>query len=307
MGHKNKNSLDFGEPRQNDFSFPVSLAEKLQPRKITDFIGLNGSKQIIASLLQKPRACNLLFVGPPGAGKTAMGMAFAEGLPGSLVHVPSQKADVAMVDSLAERFLYYPATGKFWVPLFDECDQMTEKAQLQLLSKMDGTASLKPMWGGGFERGEAPPIVYIFTCNGIGPDQTTPPRMLLPRFLSRCMIVPFEAVSQADIAEYLKQIWKREGGRVGLPAEYFVDLAKGVGVRDALMRLDVELLRNPTVKEAKTGLADKARKAKEAIDLESRRLQSELDAAPDPDRSDAAKRAWDTIRERQRAGQYATA
>jgi replication-associated recombination protein RarA len=305
MGHKNKNSLDFGEPRQNDFAFPVSLAEKLQPRMIADFIGLDGPKQIVASLLQRPRPCNLLFVGPPGAGKTAMGMAFAESLPGSLIHVAAQRCDAAMVENLSERFIYYPPTGNFWVAVIDECGDMTDKAQLQFLSQMDGTASLKPKWGGGFERGEAPPVIRIFTCNGIGTEQTIPPRTLLPKFLSRCMIVPFEAVSQADIAEYLKRIWKREGGRAGLPAEYFTDLANGVGVRDALMRLDVELLRNPTIKEAKAALADKARKAKEAAELEARRLQNEFYAAPDPGRSDAAKRAWDTIRERQRAGQYA--
>jgi replication-associated recombination protein RarA len=262
MGHKEEQSvIDLGEPRQNGIDFPTSLAEKYQPRTIEQFIGLRNAKQIIASLLKKPRPCALLFVGPPGAGKTAMGMAFAETLPGSLVHIPAQKCDVAMLDSLNERFAYSMPTGNFWIPLFDEADQMTEKAQLQLLSKLDGTASLKPKFGGGFERGEAPPIIYLFTCNGIGPEQTTPPRMLLPRFVSRCMVIPFEAVSQSDIAEYLKQIWAREGGREGLPAEYFHDLANGVGVRDALMRLDVELLRNLTVAEVEASLVAKVCKA----------------------------------------------
>ena len=35
-------TLDFGEPRQNGFDYPLPLVEKYQPRKIEDFIGLEG-------------------------------------------------------------------------------------------------------------------------------------------------------------------------------------------------------------------------------------------------------------------------
>lgn len=253
-------AFDLGEPRQNTFEYPVSLAEKYLPNKVQDFIGIDEPKRVILSLLKRPRPCNLLFVGPAGSGKTTLGMAFAAMLPGSLVHVGAQRADVAMVESLSDRFCYMPAIGKWWICLVDECDQATDKAQLQLLSKMDGTASLKPLWGGGMTRGTPPQVIWIFTSNGTGERGIEPPRALLPRFQSRCMVLPFPAATQSQIAIYLKKMWKRERGREGMPDAYFYDLAQGVGVRDALMRLDVELLRNPTIREVKTALAEKEAK-----------------------------------------------
>lgn len=237
-------TFDLGEPRQNLIEFPVSLAESEQPHRIVDFLGLEHPKRVLAGLIRKPRPCALLFIGPPGSGKTAMGMALADELPGALNHISAQKCDVAALDDLADTCAYYPPKGKFWIPLIDEADQMTEKAQLQLLSRMDGTAGLRPVFGGGFERGETPPIIWVFTCNGRGQNHTVPPASLTPRFLSRCMQVPFAAVSPDELAPYLRFLWKREGGGK-VPRGYFKYLATGVGVRDALMRLDVDLLSGP--------------------------------------------------------------
>src|SRR5437879_1107119 len=239
-----QSTFDLGQPSQNGIEFPLSLAERYQPSRVEDFIGLERAKQTLAGLVQRPRACALLFIGPPGAGKTAMAMAFAEQLPGSLHHVSAQKCDVTTLDELKDRFAYCPPRGNFWVCLIDEADQMTEKAQLQLLSRLDGTAGLKPTFGGGFERGTPPPIIWIFTCNGRGEDQTEPPYSFAPRFLSRNMIIPFPAVSQSDLAFYLECIWTKENGAQCSP-EYFQYMAEGVGVRDALMRLDSDLLAGP--------------------------------------------------------------
>jgi hypothetical protein len=239
-----QSAFDLGEPQQNGLDFPLSLAERYQPRQINGFVGLERPKLLLTNLIAKPRPCALLFVGPPGAGKTAIAMTFAEQLPGSLHHVNAQKCDVASLDALNDKLAYCPPVGRFWVVLVDEADQMTEKAQLQLLSKLDGTASLKPIYGGGFERGEPAPIIWIFTCNGRGEKGIEPPSSLTHRFLSRCMVTPFLAVSQADLALYLEQLWNREGGAPCDPA-YFAYMAAGVGVRDALMRLESDLLSGP--------------------------------------------------------------
>src|SRR4051812_7919475 len=127
-----QSAFELGQPSQNGIEFPLSLAERYQPRRVEDFVGLERPKQLLSNLCRKPRACALLFIGPPGAGKTAMALAFAEQLPGSLHHVSAQKCDVATLDALNEKFAYCPPRGNFWVCLIDEADQMTEKAQLQL-------------------------------------------------------------------------------------------------------------------------------------------------------------------------------
>jgi ATPase family protein associated with various cellular activities (AAA) len=211
-GGETVNTLDFGEPRQNGFDYPVSLTEKYQPRKLADFVGLETPKQVFGNLLKAPRPVGLLLVGPPGCGKTTLGMAFADDLPATLHHISSQKCDVAALDALNDLLAYYPTRGRFHVVLVDEADQMTRKAQLQLLSRLDGTASLKPKFGGGQERGRALPVIWIFTCNGRGEDGTVPPNTFEPRFLSRCLVVACEKPEVAEIAQFLRRIWLLEGG-----------------------------------------------------------------------------------------------
>ena len=231
--------IDFGEPKQNGFEYPMPLTEKYQPRKIEDFIGLEGPKRLFANLLRAPRPVAILLVGPPGSGKTSMAMAFAEELPGTLHHISSQKCDVASLDRLNDTLCYYPAHGKFHVVKVNEADQMTEKAQLQLLSRLDGTASLKPKFGGGWERGTPLPVIWIFTCNGRGEDGTMPPGTFEPRFLSRCLVLPCGKPQVSEIAQLLARIWSHEGGNTSanlLPLAESCD-----GVRDALTKLEVAL------------------------------------------------------------------
>jgi hypothetical protein len=246
-------ALDFGEPKQNGFDYPLPLTEKYQPRKIEEFIGMEPAKKIFQNLLSAPRPVAVLLVGPAGSGKTTMTLAFVEQLPGTLHHLSSQKCDVAALDRLKDTLIYYPSRGEFHVVLTDECDQMTDKAQLQLLSQMDGTASLRPRFGGGWERGSPPPVIRVFTCNGIGHDQTDPPRTFEPRFLSRCLGVPCRKPEVAEIAQFLRHIWSLEGGD---PSADPAPLAESCeGVRDALTRLEVALCTGALLSTLKGGCA----------------------------------------------------
>ena len=228
-------------PKQEGIDFPLSLVEKYQPRKPEEFVGLARPKQLLANLIAKPRACSMLFLGAPGTGKSVMGMALAESLPGSLHHVSAQKCDVAALDSLYEKFAYSPPVGAWWVCLVDECDMMTERAQLQLLSRLDTSNALNPIMGGAMLRGVAPPVIWVFTANGRGPAGTEPPAGLSARFLERCMKVEFAPPSAGELAAYLEHVWKLEGGG-RVPDGYFGYVGDGCSVREALQRLDTDLL-----------------------------------------------------------------
>lgn len=255
MGRNEQSMFDLGEPRQNALEFPVSLALKYEPR-VGNFVGLAEPQRIFGALLKNPRPCSILCIGAPGNGKTVMGMSFAEQLPAGFHHLKSQTCDVATLQQTWDKLQYMPAKGKFHVVLCDEANGMTDKAQLQWLSYGDGAAGLRPLWGGGFERGQAPPVIWIWTVNGIGPGQTRPPLTLESKFVSRQTYrLKFMAPDPKTLGQYLKAIWEKEKGPKGYPVEWFAKLAKGVGVRDALNRLDSELLAPRPLKEIREEVA----------------------------------------------------
>ena len=205
------------------FAFPQSLAEKYRPRTIAEFVGLEKPKRILANFAKNPRSVAFLFTGPSGTGKTTMALALCEAIGGELIHIPSSHCTVAELEESLRMTQYVPMAGKkFWVVLVDEADQMTEKAQLALLSKLDST-------------GHIDGCVFVFTCNDT--------ERLEARFRSRCMTVEFSSYGMAkEAAEFAEKVWRQEGGNGNGPD--FTRLAKDSrnNLRDMLMRLDVEIL-----------------------------------------------------------------
>jgi replication-associated recombination protein RarA len=204
------------------FTLPQSLAEKYRPRTISEFVGLEKPKKILAKFASAPYQSAWLFVGPPGVGKTSMALALANQVGAELHHVPSQKRNADAIDKACHDCWFVPLAGGFHIVLVDEADRMTPAAQLALLSKLDATAF-------------PPKTIFIFTCNDTGD--------LEPRFLSRCRVIEFSSYGMAgEIANYLNTVWHAEGGNGN--ATDLVRLAKDArnNVRDCLMRLEVELM-----------------------------------------------------------------
>ena len=208
---------------QSGLEFPQPLADKYRPRTIADFIGLDKAKRVLANFAQRPRNAAFLFSGPSGTGKTTMALALCDAIGGELIHIPSQHCTVIELEDALRLTQYVPMSGKrFWFILVDEADQMTDKAQLALLSRLDST-------------GRIDGCVFVFTCNSTDG--------LEPRFLSRCLPIDFSSYGMAsEIAEYLANVWHAEGGNGNAPD--FSRLAKECrnNVRDCLGRLEVELL-----------------------------------------------------------------
>ncbi len=208
---------------QAQIPYPQALTAKYQPQTLGDFIGLEKPKKILSKFAANPYPHSFLFVGPSGTGKTTMALALAKQLQGEVLHIPSQHCTVADVEDAIRRCWYVPmTTGGFHVVLIDEADQMTDKAQLLFLSKLDATA-------------RPPQTIFIFTCNDT--------EKLEPRFLSRCLRVEFSSYGLAsDAAQFLADVWQQEAP--GAEQPNFDKLIKDSrnNLRDALTRLESELL-----------------------------------------------------------------
>jgi DNA polymerase III gamma/tau subunit len=207
--------------QQNDLAFPAPLCDKYRPRQISAFLGLDKPKKIMASFVANPRAAAFLFSGASGTGKTTMALALCDAIGGELIHIPSSHCTVSGLEDSLRMTQYVPLTGKkFWFVLVDEADQMTDKAQLALLSKLDSTGRIEN-------------TVFVFTCNDTDRFE--------PRFLSRCLTVEFSSYGlNGNLTEFLREVWLKEGG-TSENTPNFSRIACG-NVRDSLSRLEVELM-----------------------------------------------------------------
>ena len=107
------------------------------------------------------------------------------------------------------------------------------------MSKLDSTGWLKLTFGGGFEQGPAPRVIWIFTCDGWGENGTAPPNTFEPRFLSRCPVVACGKPDVTEIARFLRRIWSLQGGNASDDPSPLAEDCNGV--RDALTKLEVAL------------------------------------------------------------------
>jgi putative ATPase len=211
-------------PAQSALDFPQPLTEKYRPRTMAEFVGLAKPKAICAKLAARPFPSAWLFVGPSGTGKTTMSAALAEMIPAEVHHIPSQNCDLKTLENTCHTCQYVPMAGKkMHLILVDEADQMTPAAQLFLLSKLDGTATL-------------PNTIWVFTCNAID--------RLQDRFLSRVKVIEFSSYGiAAETAQLLERIWN-ENVPAGTPAPNFARIVKesNNNVRESLMKLETEIM-----------------------------------------------------------------
>ena len=179
---------------------------------------------MMAKLTSDPWSSAWLFVGQAGTGKTTLGLAVANELNAELHHIPAAGCTLETVRSVAQSCYYMPMCGGNWhVVLIDEGDQMTNAAQLALLSYLDATAF-------------PPNTIFIITCNATG--------KLEPRFLSRCRTIQFDGgADSVQVANFLFGVWVKETGSFSnAPIMRELIAENGGNIRGALMAMEMEIL-----------------------------------------------------------------
>lgn len=208
---------------QSSLGFPQPLSEKYRPRTITAFVGLEKQKKVLSAFAKRPVSCAWLFLGPSGIGKSTMALALADELQAEVHKIPSQKCNAQAIDDTVRTCWFAPMNaGGFHLVLADEADQMSNAAQLALLSKLDSTDP-------------APQTIWIFTANDTS--------RLEKRFLSRCRVLEFSSYGmRAELAGLLARIWESETGKLGTLDFERISKDSTNNVRDALQTLEIELL-----------------------------------------------------------------
>lgn len=207
---------------QPGFDFPQHLTDKYRPKTFQDFIGLDKPKRFAANLAANPMESSWLFLGP--SGKTTLALALAAAIPAEIHHIPSQECNLENLQRIMYTCNFVPMGGKrFHLVLIDEADQMSQAAQLYLLSKTDSTA-------------RPPKTIIIGTANAID--------RLQDRFLSRFPVIDFSSYGMAkDTASLLETVWNREASP-DAEKPNFARIVKesNNNVRESLSKLQTELM-----------------------------------------------------------------
>jgi replication-associated recombination protein RarA len=208
--------------------FPVTLADQYQPKDLSQFIGLDKQRKMLANLATRGTTgtTGILLHGGTGTGKTSCAFAFARAADCEIHHLPAQDCKLEELQRVADMCARYPYDWqaghacKHHAIIIDEADLLHSSSQNFLLSRLDNSAPL-------------PFTFVLLTCNSL--------ERFEPRLISRLIQLPkFSGygISQG-VKDLLTRIWRERAGDAPM-----VDL-DGVptsSVREALSWLETELL-----------------------------------------------------------------
>jgi replication-associated recombination protein RarA len=252
------------------------LTEKYRPRRIADLRGQSWATDQLALWLETPCPAVFLFSGGTGTGKTSaavclaneLGVAVDEAEFGGFYQIASGEQTGESVRRAMAALATRPFMGSGWkVLVVNEADALTPGAAYVWLDALENLPAQ---------------TVVIFTTNNAG--------KLPRRLVDRCEHMQFEASAlliRQDLQSLACEVWRSETGRGDCPeVEEFGPLGDENG--DASFRRLLQAM-EPAIRAAKAGRTIEPRK------VESRAVILKL-----PDRTLAAKKAWETRRANQR-------
>lgn len=219
-----------------------SLYRKYRPASFDDVIGQNQVVQTLINQINKNEIGHAyLFCGTRGTGKTSCARLFAKainclnpvnGSPCGECEVckaleKDVNLDILEIDAasnnkveevrdLREKIKYLPTSCKYKVYIIDEVHMLTDSAFNALLKTL-----------------EEPPRHAVFIL------ATTEPQKLPATILSRCMRFDFKTVSENDLVEHLRNIFKEEKVTFDEESLRQIALAGEGSVRDTLSVADM--------------------------------------------------------------------
>lgn len=118
----------------------IAFVEKYRPEGLSEIIGQAHLYEILKDMVEKKHINHMIFIGPPGVGKTSVARVLARELLGHKwelnfleVNVPNYNNDLKFINSNLKDFIRNkPIQAPFRIAFLDECDDLNREAQSAL-------------------------------------------------------------------------------------------------------------------------------------------------------------------------------
>ncbi len=201
----------------------MQLTDSHRPKTLSEIVGNEKAKGVLAALLAHPFPSAWLLEGPSGVGKTSVARIIAQELARNVMdwhQFQGGQIDQRTADWIRDLAQQLPWNGGFKVFVLDEADRMTEGAQIAFLDILENLG---------------PQTIFLLTSNERGDFE--------PRFLSRLKVVHFTTQGLAEAgADLLVSIARENGLELDRQSAKKRMQRSHNNIRSAIQDLEVELM-----------------------------------------------------------------